>query len=127
MADNMTKRWAALKQQARSDEAYLFEVDFPDAEGAAAYWNIESTVLSMVRNEVELKNLLVDLVLKCGISVSFSEYKECLKKLEKERKVKVTRVPELTPTGKACKSWDHMNKKVTIKISRGEQWQQNLL
>lgn len=126
MVDNMNKRWADFREDARNRQSPLFECDFPDPSKQQDCWKIDDKIYSFIEQEIDLKDLLVLLAQDLGISFSTSEYKERLKKMENDRIV-VTRVPPTTATGKPSKSWDHTSKELTIKISRRDQWQQPLL
>lgn len=126
MVDNMHKRWADFREDARNHQSPLFECDFPDPSKQLDCWNIDDRICSYIDQEIDLKDLLVRLAQDFGISFSTSEYKEQLKKMENDRII-VTRVPPTTPTGKASKSWDHKSKELTIKITRRDQWQPPLL
>lgn len=126
MVDNMNKRWADFRADARNHQSPLFECDFPDPSKQQDCWNIDDKICSYIDCEIDLRELLEKLVQDLGISFSTSEYKDHLKKMENDRIV-VTRVPPTTATGKQSKSWDHTSKELTIKISRKEQWQPPLL
>lgn len=126
MVDNMNKRWADFREDARNHQSPLFECDFPDPSKQKDCWKIDDKICSYIDREIDLKELLERLAQDLGISFSTAEYKERLKKMENDR-IEVTRIPPTTPTGKPSKSWDHMSKELTIKISRRTQWQPPLL
>jgi len=126
MADTMSKRWETFREESRGHESYLFQMDFPDASKQGACWNLDREVLAELDGDVELKELLVRLVQRLGISFSTRQYKDCLKRLEGSQ-ISVRRVPELTPTGKVISGWEHKGKDYKIYISRKLQCQQSLL
>lgn len=126
MVDNMNKRWVAFREEARNNQSYLFEMDFPDPSMQFDCWRVEEKITSLLNSEVELKDLLVELVGHFGISFSTGDYKNYLKTMTGNQIV-VKRDPELTATGRACTSWDHMSKNLSIKISRSAEWQPSLL
>lgn len=126
MVDNMNKRWADFRKEARNHQSPLFECDFPDPSKQQDCWKIEDKICSHIDQEIGLKELLVNLVQDLGISFSTAEYKDYLKKMENDR-IEVTRTPPTTPTGRPSTSWDHTSKELTIKISRRTQWQPPLL
>jgi len=126
MVESMYKQWEAFRNESRGDDSYLFEMDFPDASKQGACWHLEDEILSLIDGEIELKILLVKLIERVGISFSLRQYKDCLKRLESDS-VLVRRDPELSPSGKMYKGWDHSGKKYRVLISRNKQWQPNLL
>lgn len=128
MVDNMNKRWDAFREGARNNQSFLFEFDFPDRSKTSAIWKVEDHILGAITDEIELKDLLVKLVhQEYGIAFSTSEYKAYLKKLETLGGIVVKRNPNLTPSGKECRSWRHDDRNLSIKISRGSECQQSLL
>ncbi len=126
MADTMSKRWEAFRNEARGDDCYLFEMDFPDQSKQGACWHLDSGIAEMIQGEIELKKLLVKLIERYGISLSIRQYKDCFKRLDGESLV-VRRVPELTANGKRITGWDHKGKDYKVFISRRNQCQQSLL
>lgn len=126
MVDDMHKRWADFRMEARNNQSPLFECDFPDPTKQQDCWKIEDKIISYIDQEIDLKALLVRLVEEFGISFSTSEYKDYLKKMENDR-IDVKRVPAKTPTGRPSTSWDHTRNDFSVKISRRAQWQQSLL
>ena len=127
MVDNMNKRWAKFREEARNNQVALFEIDFPNPSKLVACRDVENEVISLIDTEIELKELLVRLAQKFGINFSTTDYKDCLKSMVGNQ-IDVSRNPSLTPaTGKPSTSWDHTNKDLSIKISRRAQWQPPLL
>jgi three-Cys-motif partner protein len=126
MVDNMNKRWASFREEARDKQSPLFECDFPDPSKQQACWNVEEKIFSLIDRDIELKELLIRLVQEFGINFSISEFKQYLKKMENDQ-IDVKRFPAITPTGKPSTSWDHTKTDFTVKISRRRQWQQPLL
>lgn len=127
MVDNMNKRWAKFREEARNNQIALFEIDFPNPSQQGACRDIENEIISLLDTELELKELLVSLAQKFGINFSITDYKNCLKSMDGNQ-INITRNPALTPaTGKPSVSWDHTNKDLSIKISRRSQWQPPLL
>lgn len=127
MADNMNKRWADFREEARDKQSPLFECDFPDPSKQQDCWNIEDKIISHIDQDIDLKELLLQLVRELGISFSMNDYKEYLKKMVENDRIDVKRTPAKTPTGRARISWDHTSSDFSIKISRRAQWQQPLL
>lgn len=127
MVDNMHKRWANFRDEARNHQSPLFECDFPDPTKQKDCWQIEDKIISHLSHEMDLKALLITLVQELGISFSTSEYKEVLKKMEKDGTIDVTRKPAKTPTGRSSASWDHTRNDFSVTVSRREKWQQSLL
>jgi three-Cys-motif partner protein len=127
MVDNMHKRWAEFRNEARNNQSPLIECDFPDPTKQSQCWHIEDKILSHLHQEIDLKTLLIALAQELGISFSTSEYKEFLKKMGKDGVIDVKRLPPTTPTGKASSSWDHTRHDFVVKILRRATWQQSLL
>ena len=127
MVDNMNRRWAKFREEARNNQCALFEIDFPNPSKQGACRDVEKEIVSLINPEIELKDLLVKLAQKFGINFSTTDYKDCLKSMVGNQ-IEITRNPPLTPaTGKPSSSWDHTNKDQSIKISRRAQWQPSLL
>jgi three-Cys-motif partner protein len=127
MVDNMNRRWADFREEARNNQSPLIECDFPDPSKQGACWDIENEIVSLIDTEIELKELLVRLAQKFGINFSTKDYKDCLKNMVNNQ-IEVTRIPPLTlATGRPSISWDHTKKDLSIKISRRAQWQPPLL
>lgn len=127
MVDNMHKRWANFRDEARNHQSALFEFDFPDSTIQKDCWHIDEKILSHLDQETDLKMLLIALAQELGISFPTSEYKEVLKKMEKDGVIDVKRDPPKTATGRASSSWDHTRNDFSVKISRRGTWQQSLL
>jgi len=127
MVDNMNKRWGDFREEARNNQSFLFEFDFPDPSKTSACWNVENKIRDAIENEIELKDLLVSLVQDFGISFSTKDFKQYLKSMEDQGDIVVKRTPELTATGKKCRSWSHDNKDLSIKVLRRPEWQPSLL
>lgn len=127
MVDNMNRRWAKFREEARNNQGTLFEMDFPNPSKQGACRDIENEIVSLIDTGIELKDLLVRLAQKFGINFSISDYKDCLKSME-DNQIEISRTPPLTPaTGKPSMSWDHTKKDLSIKITRRAQWQPPLL
>ena len=126
MADSMSKRWEDFRDQARGGESYLFEMDFPDPSNLSECWDYEREIPAMINEEIELKDLLVQLVKRYGIAFSMRQYTDYLKRMENIAIV-VRREPELTATGKMRSGWAHDRKDYKVYITRKKEWQQNLL
>ena len=127
MVDNMNKRWAKFREEARNNQVALFEIDFPNPSKLVSCRDVENEVISLIDTGIELKELLVRLAQKFGINFSTTDYKDCLKSMVGNQ-IDISRNPPLTPaTGKPSTSWDHTNKDLSIKISRRVQWQPPLL
>ena len=62
-----------------------------------------------------LRELIVKLVQKYGITFSESEYKEKIKQMEQDSDLIVDRVPATTPKGKPATAMDYGKYKITIR------------
>lgn len=117
MADNMNKKWGNILENERGPQLLLFDdYVFPDMTQMKNF-NLDEDLLFFIDNDILLKDLLVKMVEKYGISFSLKKYKNKLKEMEKQNIIEIKRVPELTPTGKISTSMEHEGKnyKITIK------------
>jgi hypothetical protein len=114
MADNMNKKWKQMLENQRGGQQVLFDFEFPGVSADALHKNILSLVAEN-SSGVPLKELIVELIQKYGITFSESEYKEKIKQMEQDSDFVVDRVPSMTPTGKPATSMDYGKYKITIR------------
>jgi hypothetical protein len=62
-----------------------------------------------------LKEIIVELIQKHGITFSVSEYIKKIKQMEQSPDLVIDRIPPLTPMGKKATSMDYDKYKITIK------------
>ncbi|MBL7085829.1 MAG: three-Cys-motif partner protein TcmP [Candidatus Cloacimonetes bacterium] len=113
MADNMNKKWKKILDVDRKGQLVFFE-EFSD-ESILGCIDLNEGIIEIIKQagKIELKQLIVNLIVKYGISFSESEYKKKLKELEGNI-VKIEREPATTPTGKKATALDY--KKYNIKV-----------
>ncbi|MBU0678235.1 MAG: three-Cys-motif partner protein TcmP [Verrucomicrobia bacterium] len=127
MADNMNKRWCEFRDKVRP-QGVLFEMDFPEMQACVTDVDVEKCILDSLDERKTLNALLVCLVDTFGVCFSTSELKDRMKKLEKDNKLGVVRLPAKNESGKAYRGWDHTGRGgYQVFVERSAQWQQNLL
>lgn len=116
MADKMSRTWHDFVVEDRNGLTILYEeLDYPDMVGWHQY-DIREDILQLTATKTLLKDLLVALVEKYGITFPVSRLKEEIKDMEKGDLLSVERDPARTPGGKPTNSMDY--KKYTIRIER---------
>lgn len=113
MADNMNKKWKQLLENQRHGQSVLFEFDFPDLSLQPGF-DLEEDIIKTLKGQggsLLLKDLIVILIQRYGISFSEPQYKDVINKMP----VRIDRKPTLTPTGKKATSLDY--NKYEIKVS----------
>ncbi len=127
MADNMARRWKEFRESVRP-QGVLFEMDFPDQTVKRGVDDVREHILGALNGRTPLKELLVQLVQRFGVSFSLSELTAVMKTMAKQNDIKVLRVPELLPSGKPITGWDYTGRDgFTVYIERSVQWQRTLL
>ncbi len=114
MADNMNKKWKQMLENQRGGQQVLFDFEFPGVPADALRKNILSLVTSN-NFGVPLKELIVKLIHKYGISFSESEYQKKIRQMEQNSDLIVDRVPATTPTGKPAIAMDYGKYKITVR------------
>ncbi len=94
MADNMNKTWKQILENQRHGQSVLFEYDFPDLSLFNGFNLEEDIVVNLKENggSLLLKDLIVKLIQKYGISFPETHYKNVIKNMP----VKIDRKPEYT-------------------------------
>jgi len=127
MADNMARRWKEFRERVRP-QGVLFEMDFPEQTVRMGVDDVGEQILGALDKRTPLKELLVQLVGRFGVSFSLSELTALMKTMAKENDIKVTRVPEKTASGRPITGWDYTGRDgYTVYIERSAQWQRTLL
>ena len=101
MADNMSKKWKEMLAKERDKQGVLFEFEFPDwalLKGFDIYKDILEC-LPPNGGKILLKNVIVNLIMKYGITFSETEYKQKIKEMENTT-LYIERNPVLTPKTK---------------------------
>lgn len=112
MADNMNKKWKRILEDERGGQSVLFEYDFPDLSLVNGF-NLEEDIVTNLKEQggsMLLKDLIVKLIQKYGISFSENYYKSMIKKMP----VRIDRNPECTPTGKKATSMDYNDYEIQV-------------
>ena len=92
----------------------LFDFEF---SGVPAN-ELNKNILSLVAENsfgVPLKELIVELIQKYGITFSESEYQKKIRQMEQDSDLIVDRVPATTPKGKPAIAMDYGKYKITVK------------
>lgn len=127
MADNMARRWKEFRERVRP-QGLLFEMDFPEQRVERGVDDVREHILEVLDKRTPLKELLVLLVRAFGVSFSLSELTTVIKTMSKDNDVKVTRMPEMSPSGKPFTGWDYTGRHgYAVHIERNAQWQRTLL
>ena len=119
MADNMNKKWKELLNTQRGGQLVLFEYEFPDLS-IQPNFDLKENILKILmehKKPLLLKELLVKLIEKYGISFSETEYKNKIRELEEESII-IERKPEYTKTGAKTTSLEY--RKFTIYVRLNE-------
>ena len=117
MADNMNRKWKSFLEKQRELQPVLFEYDFPDMT-QIHHFDLKNTIFSCFNEEILLKDLIVKLILKLGISFSEREYKDKISELEKNNELFIIRNPEFTKNGRKVTAMDYKKYKIIIKKNK---------
>lgn len=112
MADNMNKKWKKILDDERGGQVVLFEYDFPDLSLGKGF-DLEQDIITILKKQsgsILLKDLIVKLIQKYGISFSESHYKKVIKSMP----VRIVRNPEYTRTGKKATSLDYNEYEIRV-------------
>jgi three-Cys-motif partner protein len=117
MADNMSRVWHDFVHRDRGGQEALFEeIDYPDMVALEGY-SLEDDVLEMSNDGIELKELLVRLMVKYGITFPEGELKRRIRSMEQEGALTIRRDPPVTP--RARRASTSMNyREYRIRIER---------
>lgn len=117
MADNMNKKWNEIVDMHRNGQQVLFEYEFPDLSQQKGF-NLQNDISDLVSAKpsgIFLKDLIVALIQKYGITFSEKQYKDVILELDGKR-WRVNRVPPVTiKTGKPTTSMDYKRYSITVK------------
>jgi len=117
MNDMMSRVWQDFVTQDRGGQTTLFrEIDFPDVGQFEAY-DLTEDILSLASERIELKELIVRLFVRYGITYSETELRTVIKKMESDRRLQICRDPELTPTGRRATSLNYAKYQIHIERS----------
>lgn len=117
MADNMNKKWKEMLEKERNNQEVLFEFEFPDLTRLKGF-NIDQDILASLPpngKHISLKKVIVNLIMKYGITFSEKEYKQKIKEMGKTI-FYIDRNPAYTPkTKKPATSMDYNNYEITLR------------
>lgn len=109
MADNMNKKWAEIVENQSGGQQALFDFEFPDLTLQKGF-NLHDDMMQSIPAYdpgILLKNLIVELIKKYGITFSVSHYKKQIQQMEINSEVIIKRIPPTTPrTGRPSTSMD---------------------
>ena len=115
MADKMSRVWRNFVERDRGGQEVLFEeIDYPDMVALENY-SLEADILSYTESWIGLKDLLVSLLSKYGITYSSSRVTSSIKAMEQEGALVIQRCPAKTPGGRITKSMDYRQYRITVK------------
>lgn len=114
MADNMNKKWKQMLENQRGGQQVLFDFEFPGVPAGELHKNILSLVAEN-SSGVPLRELIVKLIQKYGITFSESEYQKKIRQMEQDSDLIVDRVPATTPKGKPAIAMDYGKYKITVR------------
>ena len=115
MADSMSRVWRDFARRDRGGQEVLFEeIDYPDMVTLEGY-SLEDDVSEMANEGIGLKDLLVRLVGKYGITFPEGELKRRIKAMEHEGKLTIHRDPAVTPrTERRSTSMNYRNHSIWV-------------
>ncbi|RJQ54720.1 MAG: three-Cys-motif partner protein TcmP [Nitrospiraceae bacterium] len=117
MADNMNRKWKEMLAKERNKQGVLFEFEFPDLtllKGFDIYQDILASLPS-TGGKVSLKKVIVNLIMKYGITFSEKEYKQKIKEMENTA-LYIDRNPTLTPkTKKPATSMNYDDYQISLR------------
>lgn len=114
MADNMNKKWKQMIENQRGGQLALFDFGFPGVSADELHKNILS-LLAENSLGVPLRELIVKLIQKYGITFSESEYQKKARQMEQNADLIIDRVPATTPKGKPATAMDYGKYKITVR------------
>ena len=93
---------------------FFEEIDYPDMVALEGY-SIEDDVLEITSGGIELKNLLVRLIGKYGITFPEGDLKRRIKGMETEDRLTIHRDPPVTPkTGRRTTSMNYRDHRIWV-------------
>jgi len=114
MADNMGREWRAFVERESSGQRPLFEaIDYPDMVAMEGY-SLEENILALTSSPTMLKDLLVSLLVRFGITFSTGYLCSVIKEMDRPGILHVQRYPSRTPTGRISTSMDYRKYQITV-------------
>lgn len=98
MADNMNKKWNEIVKNQRGGQQVLFEYEFPDMTLLKGF-DLHDDIIALASAQpsgIPLKNMIVELIQKYGITFSESKYKKTIRGMEINNEILIEREPPLT-------------------------------
>ncbi|MDO9287754.1 MAG: three-Cys-motif partner protein TcmP, partial [Thermodesulfovibrionales bacterium] len=118
MADNMNKKWNEIIENQRGGQQVLFDYEFPDLTLLKGF-DLNKDIMSFVAaesTEVLLKNLIVHLIQRYGITFPEKHYKDTIVAMEASGLLKIDREPSVTKTGKAARAMNYDDYRITVRL-----------
>jgi len=118
MATNMNKRWKQMQIESAYGQTCLFQYDV-DAKANFVDKNVESVIIDIIKNSstgYKYDDLICEILKMFGILYSTSEINECVKQMEKDKKVIILRNPSKTLTGKLA-TWIDFKRDMRVKLN----------
>ncbi|MBI5056083.1 MAG: three-Cys-motif partner protein TcmP [Nitrospirae bacterium] len=117
MADNMNRKWKEMLAKERDKQGVLFEFEFPDLRLLKGFDIYQDILASLPSNggKVSLKKVIINLIMKYGITFSEKEYKQKIKEMDNTA-LYIDRNPAFTPkTKKPVTSMDYDEYQITLR------------
>ncbi|MBI5213977.1 MAG: three-Cys-motif partner protein TcmP [Nitrospirae bacterium] len=116
MADNMNKKWNEIIENQRGGQQVLFDYEFPDMsrqQGFDLHGNIKNLV-SAKPADILLKDLIVALIQRYGITFSEKHYKDTVDDMKTKGLLRIDWHPAVTKTGKPATAMDYGKYRITV-------------
>jgi three-Cys-motif partner protein len=116
MFDKMHEIWSNILKNERNGQMVLFEAVKPDSTLSEV--DFEPDFLKEVMKYdgfVNVREVVMNMVKKYGITYGLKEYKDLLKKLENV-KIELRRIPEVSKTGKIRKFYSFEDNRNTLEV-----------
>jgi three-Cys-motif partner protein len=121
MVNEMNKIWAEMLLKERNMQTVLFDDVKPDS--SLEYADFGKDILEGIKKHrgfVDVRQVVVDLICKYGISFNTKQYRDYLKKMEDDKIIEIKRTPAKTKTGKKAVSLGFEGKEYKIEVRINE-------
>jgi len=118
MAYNMNKKWNEIVEIQRRGQQVLFDYEFPDMTQQQGF-DLQKDIKDLVSVKPEgilLKNLIIVLIQRYGITFPEKYYKDKIVEMETTGLVRIDRQPSATKTGKPATSMDYGKYRITVRL-----------
>ena len=114
MADKMCRTWRDFASRDRGGQGALFEeIDYPDMVEFEGY-SVDEDILSLCGRSIDLKELLVRLFSKYGMTFSEGDILAHIRQLGAQSRLSLHRDPSRTSTGRLATSMDYRKYRITV-------------